>query len=501
MRNLRLKLLVSLMIFAVVLVTVVMLTNRQLLITDIKEQQHNSIELIENHIISDMETIDNIHYYFDYTLSEQLEVKLREMIAYYEQNPDVLSWDLEGMKQQHGMEIFIIDGKNTIIHTTFAPDLGFDLSANEAFVKVLNERRLSGEYYSDAINTNTLTGELWKYSYLATPDQKYVFELGIKPTDVELFRKFDFLQTAKNLKNKHDDLIEVRILNARGYYLDANGQSNYKIEHQSEQFKEAYQKAVDTMTPVQYTEEFEHGYIETSRFIPYEAEQIRGTTTKRVIYMEYGNKKELASLERLTQQFWVILIIAIVTSFILLVTIIRILTKTINLATFDPLTGAKNRASYLSEIEQLLQRNGQTGLLLFDLDNFKKVNDCYGHIEGDRILIETVAILKDVAKKDGTVVRFGGDEFAIIVNNATFEKMHTMADKVLESFHLKKHGTDEIWHPLSISVGGALQQEEDETEVTLFMRADQALYQSKHNGKDCYTAINLFAEHNEETTV
>ena len=92
--------------------------------------------------------------------------------------------------------------------------------------------------------------------------------------------------------------------------------------------------------------------------------------------MEYGNKKELASLDRLTYQFWIVLIIAVVTSFILLVTITRILTKTINLAKFDPLTGAYNRASYLIEMEQLLQRNGQTGLLLFDLDNFKKVNDC-----------------------------------------------------------------------------------------------------------------------------
>ena len=81
MRNLRLKLLVSLMIFAVVLVTVVMWTNRQLLITDIKEQQHNSIELIENHIVNDMKTIDNVHYYFDYILSDELEVELREMIA------------------------------------------------------------------------------------------------------------------------------------------------------------------------------------------------------------------------------------------------------------------------------------------------------------------------------------------------------------------------------------------------------------------------------------
>ena len=494
MRNLRLKLLVSLMIFAVVLVTVVMWTNRQLLITDIKEQQHNSIELIENHIVNDMKTIDNVHYYFDYILSDELEVELRKMIAYYEQNPDVLSWDLEAMKQQHGMEIFIIDEKNTIIHTTFAPDLGFNLSSGEAFAKVLNERRLSGEYYSDAINTNTSTGELWKYSYLATPDKKYVFELGIKPTDVELFQKFDFLQAAKNLKDKYDDLIEVRILNARGYYLDANGEANYKIEHQSEQFKEAYQKAVDTMTPVQYTEEFENGYIETSRFIPYEAEQIRGTTTKRVIYIEYGNKKELASLERLTQQFWMTLVIAVVTSLILLFTIIRILTKTINLATFDPLTGANNRASYLNEIEQLLQRNKQTGLLLFDLDNFKKVNDSYGHVEGDRILIETVSILKAAAEKENMVVRFGGDEFAIIVNNATFEKMHAIANEVLQAFRLKKNGEDEVWHPLSISVGGALQQEEDETEVTLFMRADQALYQSKNNGKSCYTAINLFDE-------
>ncbi|WP_249664341.1 GGDEF domain-containing protein, partial [Lysinibacillus sp. D4B1_S16] len=76
-----------------------------------------------------------------------------------------------------------------------------------------------------------------------------------------------------------------------------------------------------------------------------------------------------------------------------------------------------NRATFIRKMDSLLKKRkiNRPGLLLIDLDNFKHVNDPFGHVKGDQILVGTAKILKKVVKKEGFVVRFGGDEFAIVL--------------------------------------------------------------------------------------
>ncbi|MEO4051884.1 GGDEF domain-containing protein [Solibacillus sp. CAU 1738] len=490
MKNLRFKLLVSLTVFAVVLVTVVAFTNRGLLRKDIQTQAQNTWGLIENHILADMQTVDYAHYYLESELSKQLEAELQKMYDLYEENPNVLSWDLEAFKQNQNMEYYILDDENTVIHTTFTKDLGLNFNdCCKKFANLLDERRMSGEFFNDGIDISTQTGQLWKYSYLATPDKKYLMEIGVNATDILLFEKFNFFDTAINLVSKYDDLLEVKIINSGGFFLDDQWDVNDNIKEKSPEFQAAFKQARQTSKAVEYKIKLEDGYVETYRFIPYNSMQERGFSTKRVIFAKYGNGTELALLKKNTQQFWIILFVSVITSFILLVVISRLLTGTIKLATFDPLTGVNNRTSYLSYIEGLLKRkkNGYVGLLVLDLDNFKQVNDQYGHIKGDEILVEMANILMDTVKKEGFVVRFGGDEFAIVVENATVEKMKEISNEVIASVHHKKNSENVIWGFLTVSIGCAIQEEERETEVSLFMRADKALYKSKNSGKDRYS--------------
>lgn len=72
------------------------------------------------------------------------------------------------------------------------------------------------------------------------------------------------------------------------------------------------------------------------------------------------------------------------------------------------------------------------------MDNFKQVNDRFGHAEGDRILIETAKILKDVVRTEGFVVRFGGDEFAIVLYDTNNEHMVQVASAILEKIRRLK---------------------------------------------------------------
>lgn len=499
MKNLRIKLLLSLIAFAVILVAVISYVNRQILVADIEKQVAMNKVLIENHILTDMQTIDNAHFYFDKNMSEKMEQELRNLKNYYRENPNIATWDLQEMKNKHGMDIYIVDQSNKVTYSTFAKDIGLDFSrCCQRFSALLDERRASGEFYSDGIDISTTTGEYRKFGYLATHDKKYLLELGIDLLNDPVFQTFNFEKTADYLIAKYKDLVEVQTINAGGVFFDNSRTKRNNVQDHSEQFQKYFELAKKKMEPVEY-QTLDHSYIETHLFLPYEAETVRGESSKRVVYVKFVNFTKIEALQKNTQQFWILLTIALLTSFIMLLVINKILSKTIHLATFDPLTGVYNRATYIRKIDNLLRKRKMNvpGLLLIDLDNFKQVNDQYGHVEGDHILIETALILKRVVKNNGFVVRFGGDEFAIVLYDTTEQHMQQIAEGILTQIITVQYEgrTSEKWSVLSVSMGGSLYLAED-TEMSLFERADKALYQSKNAGKDQYSSYQEVAADN-----
>jgi len=494
MKNLRIKLLISLIAFALILVAVIFYVNRQILTEDIKKQEVMNRTLIENHILRDMQTVDNAYFYFDKNLSDNMEEVLRKLITYYKENPYIAKWDLQKVKSENEMDVYILDQSNTVIYTTFEKDKGLNFSeCCHRFSTLLDERRASGQYYTDGIDISTTTGGYRKFGYLATPDKKYLFEVGIDLLEDPVFQTFNFTKTADYLIDKYVDLLEVQTINAGGVFFDDSKSREITVNDQSKMFQEHFEQAKKTMKPTEYQKEFKNGYIEKYRFLPYEAEAIRGESSKRVVFVKYGNFTEIRALTKNTKQFQGLLFIALGISFIMLIVINKLLSKTIHLATYDPLTNVYNRATYIRKMDKLLRqrKTNQPGLLLLDLDNFKQVNDKYGHVEGDKILIETAKTLKQEVGKNGFVVRFGGDEFAIVLYDTKDEHMEKLANSVLEKIHHLRYA-DKVsidrWSVLSVSMGGAICIHPDESERSLFERADKALYQSKNAGKDRYTS-------------
>ncbi|MFF2795885.1 diguanylate cyclase [Lysinibacillus xylanilyticus] len=494
MKNLRIKLLISLIAFALILVAVIFYVNRQILTEDIKKQEVMNRTLIENHILRDMQNVDNAYFYFDKNLSDNMEEVLRKLITYYKENPYIAKWDLQKVKSENEMDVYILDQSNTVIYTTFEKDKGLNFSeCCHRFSTLLDERRASGQYYTDGIDISTTTGGYRKFGYLATPDKKYLFEVGIDLLEDPVFQTFNFTKTADYLIDKYVDLLEVQTINAGGVFFDDSKSREITVNDQSKMFQEHFEQAKKTMKPTEYQKEFKNGYIEKYRFLPYEAEAIRGESSKRVVFVKYGNFTEIRALTKNTKQFRGLLFIALGTSFIMLIVINKLLSKTIHLATYDPLTNVYNRATYIRKMDKLLRqrKTNQPGLLLLDLDNFKQVNDRYGHVEGDKILIETAKTLKQEVGKNGFVVRFGGDEFAIVLYDTKDEHMEKLANSILEKIHHLRYA-DKVsidrWSVLSVSMGGAICIHPDESQRSLFERADKALYQSKNAGKDRYTS-------------
>jgi diguanylate cyclase (GGDEF)-like protein len=487
MDKLRTKLFLSIIIFALILVTTVSYVNREMLINDMKDQAENSRNNIESNIIDAMESVDNAYYYFDSSIMQSMEDETSNLLARYEQDPNILDWDLSVIAEELGMEVYILDYSNTIVDTSFEQDMGLDFSkCCENFSNLLDERREAGTFFSDGIDVSTQTGFPQKVSYQATPDKRYIIELSVDLTEEPILQAFDFVKTANAQIVRYEELLDVRIYSTDGFALGIMVERS--IEDMSEQFQKAFKQAWAEFKPVEYKVKKNKGIVETYRFIPYNAIEDRGTSTERVLFVKYDNSTDLNMLKKNTQQFWVLLLLALAISFIVLLVVIRILTNTINLATYDSLTGVYNRATYISKMdERLLKRkNFKTWLMLIDLDNFKQVNDQYGHNKGDLVLVKVSHVLKNIIEKKGFVSRYGGDEFAVIVYDADEMAINQLAQQIInEISNLKDMQSEqEMWNVISVSIGAAILEESDESESSLFIRADKALYQSKQEGKD-----------------
>jgi diguanylate cyclase (GGDEF)-like protein len=153
----------------------------------------------------------------------------------------------------------------------------------------------------------------------------------------------------------------------------------------------------------------------------------------------------------------------------------------------DPLTGLANRALFVDHIEGAYHRAQRSGSLIFllyiDLDEFKKINDTFGHAAGDEVLIQVADRLNKCVRATDTVARLGGDEFAILLEQATsLTAAETVAERIVESlgepFPLA-NGTASI----GASVGIAFTDMVGQSAVQLMKSADAAMYTAKRSGK------------------
>lgn len=158
------------------------------------------------------------------------------------------------------------------------------------------------------------------------------------------------------------------------------------------------------------------------------------------------------------------------------------------LATKDMLTGLGNRTSYHESISKLISisnRNHESfGLLVFDLDNFKRVNDRFGHQEGDNVLVCFGEILQSCLRDSDHAFRFGGDEFCCLLIDSDAKANKRVANRITKA--IAAHPMF-IRHGVSSSVGATSFVQHDDAK-SLFERADSALYKAKQAGKNTFMA-------------
>ena len=161
-----------------------------------------------------------------------------------------------------------------------------------------------------------------------------------------------------------------------------------------------------------------------------------------------------------------------------------------NIAHSDPLTGLANRFA-LEEYTRFLESHpsqfSQTCLMIIDIDHFKQVNDQYGHIIGDEVIQFVAQCLKDNVRTSDLLVRYGGDEFLVLIENIDFDNARKIADKIrseVEDAYILSENGDQI--QVSVSVGVAIGAP---SWISLFTKADKALFVAKGQGRNAVAEV------------
>lgn len=151
----------------------------------------------------------------------------------------------------------------------------------------------------------------------------------------------------------------------------------------------------------------------------------------------------------------------------------------------DQLTGISNRRHLdkilLHEVNRSRRYASKFCIMIIDIDFFKKVNDTYGHPQGDKVLQEVAQLLKENSRKIDTVGRWGGEEFLIILTHADLDTATSVANKLRSKIKAHDFGLED---KVTVSIGVTEFDIEKDTESTVLSRVDANLYEAKETGRD-----------------
>jgi len=158
------------------------------------------------------------------------------------------------------------------------------------------------------------------------------------------------------------------------------------------------------------------------------------------------------------------------------------------MAVIDPLTGLNNRRYMMGQLDALFERSAPgaepVSLLMVDIDDFKRVNDTWGHVLGDDVLREVAIRLAASVRAIDLPCRFGGEEFVVVMPATRLSDAERVAERIRDAISDKVivSGDQEI--PISVSVGVSASDGPDDRPESLLRRADEALYQAKSAGRN-----------------
>lgn len=462
-------------------------------------------------------------------------------------NPNIDLKDLQqNLKEEFRLinteiEIYLIDKTYTIYKTTFEKDLGFNLSiANDAKTFLDKTTKDGKVYLSDFASTDSLNMGYKLYSYSKLDENKYLelgfIDKGISNTVISTI--------SENIKSSNKINVFVVGKNEKGFYT-YELVKNSEILNKEEFFKNVEIVSLDNIKKYEILDigvNLKQQMNIVDNFVTiitpifeknmYDVLGFENIVMK--LEIDISEKKEfLKDFEKI-----IILSIVILSIFltIIYVFIKRYFTSPIEkilnsisinkkvddkqilslnnelteisneynllfdklneeidlnkkLLLVDTLTNSYNRKYYVMTMNEVLSLNNRYkmpfSIILFDIDDFKKINDGYGHLVGDKVLINIVKLINEDIRKTDTLYRVGGEEFIIICKNTIKSDAIIIAEKIRkkveESLNIIENKT------ITISIG-VTEVISDDDENSIYKRVDDNLYMSKNSGKNRVTS-------------
>jgi diguanylate cyclase (GGDEF)-like protein/PAS domain S-box-containing protein len=157
------------------------------------------------------------------------------------------------------------------------------------------------------------------------------------------------------------------------------------------------------------------------------------------------------------------------------------------LADYDALTGVRNRRQFERDLALLIERcrryREQGAMLMIDLDDFKEINDTYGHQIGDEVLKEVAAAVRNRLRSSDSVARLGGDEFAVLLSHITADKATDVAEDLMNCIAEIEITTEGQTFSPSASIGVAHVDHDSSSRDAILIEADRAMYARKQGGR------------------
>ena len=157
--------------------------------------------------------------------------------------------------------------------------------------------------------------------------------------------------------------------------------------------------------------------------------------------------------------------------------------KLLDLATTDELTKIANRRKIMSCLHIAIHdadlNDEELTIALFDLDNFKKINDIEGHVVGDIVLLEAATLIQNSIRNSDYVGRYGGEEFLVIFPRTDIKKAAKVSERIRKAIEYRLFDCD-----VKVTISGGLKQYEGEEIIEFIRAADVNLYKAKNKGKN-----------------
>ena len=205
------------------------------------------------------------------------------------------------------------------------------------------------------------------------------------------------------------------------------------------------------------------------------------------LYLCVEAKEDLLTRE-LENTFYLNIVMFTIIIIIIMLLIIYYINNNHNIlnksANTDKLTSLNNRNNFDKAFKNnFISTKKDLTLLLFDIDNFKKINDEFGHLIGDKVLIRVSQLYKNTFREHDLISRWGGDEFIALLPNVNNKSAYKLADRLRIKIEKDEVLAELLKRPITISMGIATKSNEKNTEE-LFVKVDKNLYQAKQEGRN-----------------